>query len=109
MSGGKTMTDSKAGQIVWHDLFTSDRECSMAFYLQVANWTYEVERAANFAWGGGEKNVFYNVLDVVLTAHSRPSRCRKYSLVDSHTGHSCKPHHFGDINDRNADFFTFGV
>ncbi|WP_299657987.1 VOC family protein [uncultured Tateyamaria sp.] len=50
------MTQSKAGQIVWHDLFTSDRECSMAFYQHVANWTYEVERASDFAWGGGEKD-----------------------------------------------------
>ncbi|WP_233557171.1 VOC family protein [Rhodophyticola porphyridii] len=50
------MAQSKAGQIVWHDLFTSDRECSMAFYQHVANWTYEVERATDFAWGGGEKD-----------------------------------------------------
>ncbi len=50
------MTQSKAGQIVWHDLFTSDRECSMAFYQHVANWTYEVERATDFAWGGGGKD-----------------------------------------------------
>jgi hypothetical protein len=50
------MTQSKAGQIVWHDLFTSDRERSMAFYQHVANWTYEVERASDFAWGGGEKD-----------------------------------------------------
>lgn len=50
------MAQSKAGQVVWHDLFTSDRECSMAFYQHVANWTYEVERAMDFAWGGGEKD-----------------------------------------------------
>ncbi|WP_374015303.1 VOC family protein [Phaeobacter sp. A36a-5a] len=50
------MTQSKAGQIVWHDLFTSDRACSMAFYQHVAKWTYEVERATDFAWGGGEKD-----------------------------------------------------
>ncbi|WP_282127707.1 VOC family protein [Roseobacter litoralis] len=50
------MTQSKAGQIVWHDLFTSDRACSMAFYQHLANWTYEVERATDFAWGGGEKD-----------------------------------------------------
>lgn len=50
------MAQSKAGQIVWHDLFTSDRACSMAFYQHVANWTYEVERATDFAWGGGEKD-----------------------------------------------------
>lgn len=50
------MTQSKAGQTVWHDLFTSDRACSMAFYQHVANWTYEVERATDFAWGGGEKD-----------------------------------------------------
>lgn len=49
------MTQSKAGQVVWHDLFTSDRERSMAFYGRVANWTYQVERAADFAWGGGAK------------------------------------------------------
>lgn len=50
------MTQSKAGQIVWHDLFTSDRACSMAFYQHVANWTYEIERASDFAWGGGEQD-----------------------------------------------------
>ena len=50
------MTQSKAGQIVWHDLFTSDRERSMVFYGRVANWTYHVERAKDFAWGGGEKD-----------------------------------------------------
>ena len=50
------MTNSKAGRIVWHDLFTSDRERSIAFYERVANWTYQVERATDFAWGGGEKD-----------------------------------------------------
>ncbi|WP_254436305.1 VOC family protein [Ruegeria arenilitoris] len=50
------MTQSKAGQIVWHDLFTSNRDRSMAFYARVANWTYQVERATDFAWGGGEKD-----------------------------------------------------
>ncbi|WP_093964995.1 VOC family protein [Ruegeria arenilitoris] len=56
MSGSKAMTQSKAGQIVWHDLFTPDRASSMAFYQHVANWTYEVERASDFAWGGGEQD-----------------------------------------------------
>lgn len=28
----------------------------MAFYQHVANWTYEVERATDFAWGGGEQD-----------------------------------------------------
>lgn len=50
------MIQPKAGQVVWHDLFTSDRACSMAFYEQIANWTYQVERATDFAWGGGEKD-----------------------------------------------------
>ncbi|NOD62158.1 VOC family protein [Ruegeria sp. HKCCD6109] len=56
MSGSKTMTQSKAGQFVWHDLFTSESACSMAFYQHVADWTYEVERASDFAWGGGEQD-----------------------------------------------------
>lgn len=50
------MTQSKAGQVVWHDLFTPNRERSMAFYARVANWSYQVERAKDFAWGGGEKD-----------------------------------------------------
>ncbi len=50
------MTQSKAGQIVWHDLFTSDRKRSMDFYQHIADWTYQVERAKDFAWGGGEKD-----------------------------------------------------
>lgn len=50
------MTQSKVGQIVWHDLFTSDRKRSMDFYQHIADWTYKVERATDFAWGGGEKD-----------------------------------------------------
>ncbi|MEL6915206.1 MAG: VOC family protein [Pseudomonadota bacterium] len=50
------MTRSKASQIVWHDLFTPDRARSMAFYERVAGWDYLVERATDFAWGGGEKD-----------------------------------------------------
>ncbi len=57
------MTKPKAGQIVWHDLFTSDRERSMAFYGRVANWTYQVERATDFAWGGGEKDFVLAISD----------------------------------------------
>nr|WP_299476879.1 VOC family protein [uncultured Roseibium sp.] len=50
------MTQSKAGKVVWHDLFTSDRKRSMDFYQHIADWTYQVERATDFAWGGGEKD-----------------------------------------------------
>lgn len=50
------MTGEKAGQIVWHDLFTSNRKRSMAFFQRVAGWTYQTERATDFAWGGGEKD-----------------------------------------------------
>ena len=57
------MTHSKAGQIVWHDLFTSDRKRSMDFYRHIADWTYQVERATDFAWGGGEKDFVLALLD----------------------------------------------
>ncbi|UWQ24071.1 VOC family protein [Leisingera aquaemixtae] len=50
------MQTAKTGQIVWHDLFTGDRDGSMAFYQKVAGWSYQVERAADFAWGGGERD-----------------------------------------------------
>lgn len=50
------MPQSKTGQIVWHDLFTSDRKRSMDFYQHIANWTFQIERATDFAWGGGEKD-----------------------------------------------------
>lgn len=50
------MTIAKTGQIVWHDLFTSSRRRTMTFYERVAGWSYQVERASHFAWGGGEKD-----------------------------------------------------
>ena len=56
------MTQSKVGQIVWHDLFSSDRKRSMDFYQHVADWTYQVERATDFAWGGGEKDFILALL-----------------------------------------------
>jgi len=55
------MTQSKAGQIAWHDLFKTDRVFPMAFYQHVANRTYEGERASGFAWGGSEQD-FVHVL-----------------------------------------------
>lgn len=50
------MTTEKAGHIVWHDLFTPDRESSMAFFARVAGWAFVTERATDFAWGGGERD-----------------------------------------------------
>ena len=50
------MRNDKIGRIVWHDLFTTDRQRSMAFYQRVAGWTYQVEHATDFAWGGGERD-----------------------------------------------------
>jgi hypothetical protein len=62
MTGDKTTID-KTGQIVWHDLFTSDRPRSMAFYERVAGWHYETEHATDFAWGGGEKDFVLALLE----------------------------------------------
>ena len=50
------MAHSKTGHIVWHDLFTPNRERSKAFYAHVAHWTYLTEHSKDFAWGGGEKD-----------------------------------------------------
>ncbi|MCE8005922.1 VOC family protein [Aestuariivita sp.] len=50
------MNDSKTGQIVWHDLFTQDRPRAMAFYKGVAAWSYQIEHATEFSWGGGEQD-----------------------------------------------------
>lgn len=57
------MTADKIGRIVWHDLFSSDRQRSMAFYRRVAGWTYVTEHATDFAWGGGEKDFVLALLD----------------------------------------------
>lgn len=57
------MSDDKIGRIVWHDLFTADRQRSMAFYKRVAGWTYQIEHATDFAWGGGEKDFVLALLD----------------------------------------------
>lgn len=48
------MSGDKSGQIVWHDLFSTDRQRSMIFYERVAGWSFAVEHATDFAWGGGE-------------------------------------------------------
>lgn len=56
------MTD-KIGRIIWHDLFTSDLKRAMDFYNTVAGWTYTVEHATDFAWGGGEKDFVLALLD----------------------------------------------
>ncbi|MCR9195825.1 MAG: VOC family protein [Hyphomonas sp.] len=56
------MSDHKAGRIVWHDLFTGDRQGAMAFYERIAGWTYQIEHATDFAWGGGEKDFVLAVL-----------------------------------------------
>ncbi|MDA4848448.1 VOC family protein [Hoeflea poritis] len=50
------MTTEKAGHIVWHDLFTPDKERSMAFFERIAEWAFVTERATDFAWGGGERD-----------------------------------------------------
>ncbi|GGX49613.1 glyoxalase [Tateyamaria omphalii] len=50
------MADDKCGQIVWHDLFSADRQSSMTFYERVAGWSFAIEHAADFAWGGGERD-----------------------------------------------------
>lgn len=48
------MPHDKSGQIIWHDLFSADRNRSMTFYGHVAGWSFTVEHATDFAWGGGE-------------------------------------------------------
>jgi hypothetical protein len=50
------MPNDKAGQIVWHDLFTSKRKRSIEFFQRVANWSFETEHATDYTWGGGEKD-----------------------------------------------------
>ncbi|MEO0360988.1 MAG: VOC family protein [Pseudomonadota bacterium] len=50
------MTIAKTGLVVWHDLFTPNLERATAFFQRVAGWTFRTERAADFAWGGGEKD-----------------------------------------------------
>lgn len=57
------MTAEETGRIVWHDLFSSDRQRSMAFYRRVAGWDYVTEHATDFAWGGGEKDFVLALLD----------------------------------------------
>ena len=50
------MEKNEVSQIVWHDLFTEDRQCAMSFYQNVAGWTYVTEQASDFTWGGGEQS-----------------------------------------------------
>ncbi|WP_170347581.1 VOC family protein [Ruegeria atlantica] len=57
------MTKEKVGRIVWHDLFTPDVEASRAFYDSVAGWSYIVEHATDFAWGGGQNDYVLATLD----------------------------------------------
>jgi len=44
---------SALGQIVWHDLFTSDVEASKRFYSELLGFEYIVEHASDFAWHKG--------------------------------------------------------
>lgn len=57
------MTTDKTGRIIWHDLFTQDLKRSMAFYEQVAGWSFQIEHATDFAWGGGEKDFVLALLE----------------------------------------------
>ncbi len=50
------MTLDRVGRIVWHDLFTDEAEAAQAFYEKVAGWSYMVEHATDFAWGGGARD-----------------------------------------------------
>ncbi|MGB7205650.1 MAG: hypothetical protein WBD37_09290, partial [Anderseniella sp.] len=48
----------------------------------------------------------FNIVGI-LNRSSRPLPAIRFAgkkiFSIPQTGHSCKPHHFGDINDRNAD------
>ncbi len=57
------VTKEKVGRIVWHDLFTPDVEASRSFYESVAGWSYIVEHATDFAWGGGHRDFVLATLD----------------------------------------------
>ena len=57
------MNSDKIGRIIWHDLFSGDRQRSMEFYRRVAGWQYMTEHATDFAWGGGEKEFILALLD----------------------------------------------
>ena len=57
------MTAEKAGRIVWHDLFTDDALSSRSFYGKTAGWNYVIERAIDFAWGGGERDFILALAD----------------------------------------------
>ncbi len=50
------MGNDKLGRIVWHDLFTEDRQQAMSFYQAVAGWHYVSEHATEFAWGSGAQD-----------------------------------------------------
>ncbi len=57
------MVLEKTGRVVWHDLFTKDVSVSRSFYERVAGWTYVVEQAKDFAWGGGERDFVLAISD----------------------------------------------
>ncbi len=53
----------KLSKIIWHDLFSSDRQRSADFYRRIAGWHFETEHSTDFAWGGGEKDFILALLD----------------------------------------------
>ncbi|MBO9433733.1 VOC family protein [Ruegeria sp. R13_0] len=57
------MVKEKLGRIVWHDLFTPEEDASRSFYRSLAGWTYSIEHATDFAWGGGSKDFTLAILD----------------------------------------------
>ncbi|WP_108811291.1 VOC family protein [Sphingorhabdus sp. Alg231-15] len=45
---------STTGQVVWHDLLTTNVGAARKFYAELLGWTYEVEHAEKFVWKSGE-------------------------------------------------------
>jgi len=43
------MGTDKTSLIVWHDLFTTDRQRAISFYQSLAAWEYVTEHATDFA------------------------------------------------------------
>lgn len=97
------MNAEKIGRIIWHDLFSSDRDGSMEFYRRVAGWHYETEHATDFAWGGGEKDFILALLDgeagagIAQTPEAFPNSWIAYVEVADVDASCCQAEKLGGI------------
>jgi predicted enzyme related to lactoylglutathione lyase len=55
------------GQIIWHDLLTTDIATALNFYAELLGWHYQIEHTSDFVWRPGEAD--YPLILVDGAAH----------------------------------------